>query len=339
MRRTIKSLVKALGGAITAAACVAPLQAETLTVQGVYAANVDLPGDVEIIAVDRFAGLAGPDAQVAIMQALGSAAVEGLRHFRVVQGNPGFFGETVIFVGPSGANTQNENGADAVLSGTLRGESFDQRAGFRTRRECVARDKDGDCVRRKDIDVPCFERRVQLNPRLLLTSRDGRVLYANNQPLVDSVRFCRDDFFIPTTFEIGGTLIDRLAADIRFDLAPEVRVDDIRVMEARKGLKGTDRDLFGDAVRLTKSDAYAACLAFEDLETRNPGNVSVLFNNGLCAESQNDLVSASDFYRRALALDPDRDYPSQGLERIVSRERAAVQLAARAKVQAGRTVE
>lgn len=329
MRNYKKKLARVLVSAVAAAGCAASLQAETLTVQGIYAATVDLPGEVETIAVDRFAGRAGPDAQIAIMQALGGVALDGSRYFRVTQAGPGFLSDGFVVVGQPATNIQGENAADAVLTGTLRGDAFDRRAGFRSRKQCVARDQDGDCIKREDIQIPCFERTVQLNPRLILTSRDGTVLYANNEPVVEVLRFCRDDFFIPSPLEINATLVDQLALAIRLDLAPEARVEGVRVMERRKGLKGSDRDRFRDAVKLTNNDPYGACLAFQDLKTRNPDNVSVLFNNGLCAEVDNDLASARDYYRRALAVDPGRDYPSQGLARIASRERAAIQLAAR----------
>ncbi|MEL6737979.1 MAG: hypothetical protein AAFO28_03540 [Pseudomonadota bacterium] len=324
-----KSLAKFLLGAVAALGCSAAVQAETLTVEGTYAASVDLPGDIDVIAVDRIAGRLGPDAQVAIMQTLGSVAVDGGRYFRVVQGNSAFAGGTVFLGNQPGVVTRGASNVDAVLTGTLRADVFEQRSGWRTRRQCVARDRDGDCIRREEIRIPCFQLSVELQPRLALTSVDGRLLYANNQPLIEVVRYCRDDFFIPSELEIAGLLIDQLAQAVRLDLAPETRVEGIRVMEMRKGLEGADRKAFKDAIRLTKNDAYGACLAFEDLEARNPAHVSVLFNIGLCREAEGDLVTAQGYYAQALRADPGRDYPELGLGRIASRERAAFQLAAR----------
>ena len=323
------SLAKFLIGAMAALGGSAAVQAETLTVEGTYAATVDLPGDIEVIAVDRFAGRLGPDAQVAIMQTLGSVAVDGGRFFRVVQGDSAFAGGSVFLGNQPGVVTQGSSDVDAVLSGTLRGDVFEQRSGWRTRRQCVARDREGDCIRREEIRIPCFQLSVELQPRLALTSVDGRLLYANNQPLIEVVRYCRDDFFIPSELEMAGLLIDQLAQAVRLDLAPQSRVEGIRVMEMRKGLEGADRKAFKDAIRLTKNDAYGACLAFEDLEARNPAHVSVLFNIGLCREAEGDLVTAQSYYAKALRADPGRDYPSLGLGRIASRERAAFQLAAR----------
>ncbi|MEM6856494.1 MAG: hypothetical protein AAF559_01365 [Pseudomonadota bacterium] len=327
--KSAKSLAKVLTGVVAALGCSVAVQAETLTVEGTYAASVDLPGDIEVIAVDRIAGRLGPDAEVAIMQTLGSVAVDGGRFFRVVQSDRGFVGGTVYLGNQPGVVTRGASDVDAVLSGTLRADVFEQRSGWRTRRQCVARDKDGDCIRREEIRIPCFQLSVELQPRLVLTSVDGRLLYANNQPLIEVVRYCRNDFFIPSELEMAELLIDQLAQAVRLDLAPETRVEGIRVMEMRKGLESADRKAFKDAVKLTKNDAYGACLAFEDLEARNPAHVSVLFNIGLCHEAEGDLVTAQSYYAQALRADPGRDYPSLGLRRIASRERAAFQLAAR----------
>ncbi|MEL6487106.1 MAG: hypothetical protein AAFQ13_08180 [Pseudomonadota bacterium] len=331
-----KSLAKILIGAMAALGCSAAAQAETLTVEGTYAASVDLPGDIDLIAVDRMAGRLGPDAQVAIMQTLGSVAIDGGRYFRVVQGGGALAGGTVFLSNQPGVVTRGASDVDAVLSGTLRADVFEQRSGWRTRRQCVARDRDGDCIRRQEIRIPCFQLSVELQPRLALTSVDGRLLYANNQPLIEVVRYCRDDFFIPSELEMASLLIDQLAQAVRLDLAPESRIEGIRVMEMRKGLEGADRKALKDAIRLTKNDVYGACLAFEDLETRNPAHVSVLFNIGLCREAEGDLVTAQAYYAKALRSDPGRDYPALGLGRIASRERAAIQLAARQSRYAAR---
>ncbi|MEO0700290.1 MAG: hypothetical protein AAFY81_11335, partial [Pseudomonadota bacterium] len=235
-----------------------------------------------------------------------------------------------VFLGNQpGVVPRGANDVDAVLSGTLRADVFEQRSGWRTRRQCVARDRDGDCIRRKEIRIPCFELSVQLNPRLVLTSQDGRLLYANNQPLIEVVRYCRDDVFIPSELEMAGLLVDQLAQAVRLDLAPQSRVEGIRIMEMRKGLEGADRQAFKDAIGLTKRDANGACLAFQDLEARHPTHVSVLFNIGLCHEAAGELVTAQSYYAEALRVDPGRDYPALGLGRVASRERAAIQLAAR----------
>lgn len=324
-----KSLARIMLGAMAVLGCGAPVQAETLTVEGAYAASVDLPGDIEVIAIDRIAGPAGPDAQVAIMQTLGSAAVDGERFFRVAQASSAFAWGTVFHNNQPGVGTQVPSDVDAVFSGTLRGDVFEQRSGWRTQRQCVERDRDGDCVRREEIRIPCFQLSVEVHPRLALTSVDGRLLYANNQPLIEVVRYCRDDALIPSPLEMSGLLINQLAQDVRLDLAPQARVEGIRIMEMRKGLEGADRKAFKEAVKLTKNDAYGACLAFQDLEDRNPAHVSVLFNIGLCHEAEGNLVTAQSYYAKALRVDPGRDYPSFGLGRIASRERAAFQLAAR----------
>lgn len=326
MAKIVLAGVRAALIAACAALGVASAQAETLDVGGIYAAGVDLPGDVEVIAIDRLGGEVGAEAEIALLQSLGSAAIGGERFLRVV--NTGAPHAMSVAFGDA-AQDRFEAQADAVLAGTVRIDAFETRSGFRTRKECVARDREGDCVRREEIRIPCFQATIRLIPRLVLTRVDGVQLYQNNRPVAEVVRYCRDDFFIPSPLDIGGALVDRLARETRLDLAPVQRFERIRVMETRKGLARADRDAFREALALTKRDQNAACAAFGGLEANNSAQIAVLFNIGLCHEAAGDLEGAARYYTDVLAISPGRDYAEQGLARIASRQRAAIQLAAR----------
>jgi len=302
-------------------------QAETLDVRGLYAANVDMPGFVETIVVDTIFGEAGADAEIAIQQKLGAASVDGDLYYRVLRADAPMNGASVRV-----GNQQSVRSAlapDAILSGTVRADVIERRIEPRITKKCVERDEDDKCIKREEFPIPCWEMTVQLMPRLVLISDDGEQLYSNNAPLLRTARFCRDDSAIPSSLEIGDALIDELAQDIRLDLAPVERFQNIRVMETRKGLSKADRTAFKQAVKLTKEDQAAACRAFGELEAGNPAQVSVLFNIGLCHEARGDLERASDYYARALEISPNRSNPSAGMRRIASRQRADYQLAAR----------
>ena len=124
-------------------------------------------------------------------------------------------------------------------------------------------------------------------------------------------------------------LVDRYADSVRSDLAPVQRSNDVRVMESRDGLAGEDSRAFRQAVRQVEDDAGAACDAWAALEARHPQHLSVLFNIGLCLESSGRLDDAYAYYGRALAVDDDAGYPSDGARRIERRKRAEAQLASR----------
>jgi hypothetical protein len=325
---TSSAVTLAIGCAALAAS---GAQAETLDVQGVYAANVDLPGGIETIVIDSLRGELGGDGEIAIQQELGSASVDGTLFFKVLRADAPMTGATVTVGGQESVRSAID--PDAILAGTVRGDIIQRRLEPRIRTECVERDDNDKCIRSEEFPIPCRELTVQVMPRLLLTTNDGEQIYSNNEPLFQTERYCRNDAVIPSALDIESDLIDQLARNIRFDLAPVERFERVRIMESRKDLVREDRDAFRQAVRLTKTDQAAACDAFADLEQGNPMQVSVLFNIGLCQEASGDLEAARAYYKRALAVSPRRDSPTQGLNRIASRERAAVQLAAREKAE------
>ena len=94
-------------------------------------------------------------------------------------------------------------------------------------------------------------------------------------------------------------------------------------MESRSGLVRADRSPFRDAVKLTDDDPDAACRAFAALEAGNPEHLSVLFNIGLCWEASKQYERAAEYYRKALSVDADHDYPQRGMSRVRSFLRGA----------------
>lgn len=301
--------------------------AETLDVKGIYAANIDLPGEIETIVIDTLQGEIGLDAEIAIQITLGSAALDGLLYYRVLRADAPMTGGTVTI-----GNQESVRSAiapDAILSGVVRADIIERQLDPRVRSECIERDDKDECIRTEEFPIPCREMTVQLIPRLLMTDASGEQFYLNNETLSQRARFCRNDTVIPSALDFRDELIDELAQNIRLDLAPIQRVESVRIMESRKGLASQDRDAFREAVRLTKSDQLASCDGFARLEARNPTQVSVLSNIALCHEMVGELDEAKSFYSRALAVSPGRDSPTEGLRRIASRERAAMQIAAR----------
>lgn len=295
--------------ALAASACLFPIQslhAETLPVRGVYPAMSDEAAALGSIAIESFGGVDG--------QAIGIAASDMLRAVRI-EGEPWFR------IVPASARAD----ADAILQGTANSESFRRDSGTREVDRCVERDEDRNCIREEKRKIPCWDAVVRLDPRIRLVTVDGRLIYAVDDSREVARRFCEGDDR-PSRENMLSELVEGLALQIRFDLAPLERLEDIRVMESRAGLQGDDRDAFRDAVRLTKTDRAGACDAWAALEPANPENVSVLFNLGLCAESEGDLGVAEELYRRALMSDTRANYPTQGMSRLEARYRAEAQM-------------
>lgn len=307
--------------------------AETLPVEGVYAAGTDAPSRARSIAIAEFSGRGGERLAFAIDSALRNATIEGRPWFDLSFTAPAF-GDSYTYGGGAGQPVQR-GGPDAVLRGIGDVEVRDTDSGSKEVEECVARDDSDRCTERKKVFYPCRDRNVTLRPEVRLVSREGELLYAKGDTLVASRRFCEDEEQTPPVSGMIEELASRFAAEVRGDLAPTERYDNIRVLESREGMSKPDQTAFRAALRLTKNDIAGACRAFEALEATNPQSITILFNIGLCHENADDLEAAAARYEAVLAISPRKPEPQEGLARIASRLRAERQLALHYGEEAG----
>lgn len=304
----------------------AAVKAETLPVEGIYAAGADAPSRARSIAIGEFSGRGGERLAFAIDAALRGAVIEGRPYFDLTFTAPSF-GESYTYDGGAGSAARPARGGpDAVMRGIAEVEWRDVDAGSKDVEECAAKDDRGKCTEKKTVSYPCRAREVDFRPEVRLVAREGELLYAKGETLTASRRFCKDERDTPSVDSMVEELARGFAAQIRGDLAPQYRADGIRVLESRNGIVKTDHAAFKAAVRQTKTDIAGACSAFEALEPANPRAVSVVFNIGLCRESAGDLEAAGLFYQAVLDVKPGKLEPQDGLGRIASRLRAEQQL-------------
>ncbi|MEO0908277.1 MAG: tetratricopeptide repeat protein [Pseudomonadota bacterium] len=285
-------------------------QAETLSFFGYLPANIDLPGEVETIATERLSGDRGAQAEVALADVLGSAQVNGRAWFRILPREAAYWDDRV----------------DAVLRGEVTSSWSRPETSRRTESECAEKNEYNTCIKYELVEIPCYEMRVTVNPRILLFSNDGRQLYSHTNPVSETRNYCKGDEQ-PSVEEMARGMVQQIATRVRDDLAPRDHVYNVRVMERTGGLQGDARTTFRNAIRQTKTDQDLACESFASAYAMNPNQVSVVFNNGLCHERVGDFDGARALYREALAIDPGRNYPTAGLGRIAGIERAMAQVA------------
>jgi tetratricopeptide (TPR) repeat protein len=302
MTRNLKHLL--VGGAVL---CAAAGDAETLPVSGVYPAGNDAAAALNVIAVERFGGSDGQLLAIALADKLRAVTIAGKPYFRVV---------------PSRSSEEVE----AVLQGTAQAEATRRESGTREEQICVERDEERKCIRREKREIPCWDHIVRLDATVRLIRVDGEPLHSFDRQEQQSQRYCEGDDR-PSTEGMVRQLANGYADSLRYDLAPVQRANNVRVAESRDGLTGDDNRAFRDAVRKVEDDISGACNAWTALEARHPQNVPVLFNIGLCLESYGRLDEAYGYYERALAVNDDADYPTDGVRRIERRRRAEAQLA------------
>ncbi|MEJ5975628.1 hypothetical protein WG901_03210 [Novosphingobium sp. PS1R-30] len=283
-------------------------QAEVLTVEGVYPADSDGAAAMKTIAVESFGGSDGADLAIRIEDALRAVEIDGRPYFRVL---------------PSASG-----GADGVLRGTATAEIKRERY-TEQRERCVAKDANGKCTEKRKEDVRCTRRRIELVPNVrLIAVRDGALVHADSQLEQATDSRCEDNSSEQRSPEtVVRELTGRIAGRLRGALAPTWRRESIRVLEDRKGLSREDGEKFKNALRLTKTDAGAACRQWQAIADANPGHAVTLFNIGLCDEAAGNLDGAERLYREA-AQTSRAGNVGDGLGRIAARRRASRQLAA-----------
>jgi len=313
-----------IGTGVAGLVCTAAA-AETLPVEGIYAAGTDAPSRSRSIALAGFAGRGGERLAFAIDSALRGAIIEGRPWFELTFSEPPR-GTTYTYDRDADPAAYR-GGADAVMRGIAEVEWRDRDDGVKEVEECAARDDRGKCTEKKKVSYPCRAREVTLRPEVRLVAREGELLYGKGDQLTASRRFCRDEKgSAPSVDSMSEELARQFADQVRSDLAPVERSEAIRVLEGREGMSKPDQTAFRAALKLTKTDVAAACRAFEALAAANPRSVTILFNIGLCHESEGDLEAAQRIYEDVLAMSPRKAEPQEGLARIASRLRAERQL-------------
>tara|TARA_A100001391_G_scaffold173888_2_gene136103 strand:- start:19177 stop:20094 length:918 start_codon:yes stop_codon:yes gene_type:complete len=297
---------KAILAAFAALTLATPVAAETLSVETYRPARNESALGVHSLAVERFRGPEGSRFSFMLADTLQQVAIRGQPWFTVLV---------------------NERGdADAMLEGEVRPRISESR--FRRKREvCWTEDENGECTEERKVEMDCIRLRVSVRPDLRLVARGGALLWTSPLEQHREESFCPEVDDYPDVRALVSRMLADLARDIRRELAPTGSFEPVRIMESRSGLTGESRDMFRDAVRLTKSDEVAACEMFERLHAANPEQPSLMFNVGLCAERRGDHREAQARYRAALASERSDDEASAGLRRIDDTAEAFSQIA------------
>jgi hypothetical protein len=272
-----------------------PAGAETLRVEGVFAAQAREASLLPTIAVGRFGGPDGAELADAIERRLAKLGADGLPHVRLI---------------PPGLRP------DGLLTGETHVAVAD--SDYTESRERCAEKKDGKCVRKEKYRVACVRRTIDFRADVQVTRRSGGGRpYAASKTRDDRHDWCEDSGFANSVDAAVGSMIESVAAEVRLDLAPHAESYTIRVQEGRDGLPPDAAARFKQAVRLTKTDAAAACAAFAEVDRMVPDHGSTTFNLALCAEAAGRYAEAGDRYARARLFAPKAGGEvSKGLGRV-----------------------
>lgn len=286
----------------------APAAAETLRVEGIRPADNPALIGVRSVASDRFAGQDGDMFAMMVEDRLREASFDGEPWLRVVSARYG------------------REDVDAIMTGYAQADVTYTKE-MAKREECMERDDRNKCTRKEWTERECRRRTISMTGEIRFTTMDGAQLYRNEAREEDSLVICKGDDAPPAEEGVIRALSGNVSRTLTAPLFPYRHRRDIRVSERKKDLPKADQELFKQALKATKRDAYQACVIWSEMGTRYPNNATLLFNQGLCRESAGDWAGAEEFYRATLAVNPKEDYASDGLKRLNSWRRGESQVA------------
>jgi len=270
--------MKRIWGLLAATLLAGAARAEVIEITGEFPAGNREASLLGSIAVERIGGQDGPALAIAIERALAGT------HFEVLAGRTG------------------RDTAEGGISGAV-STSVEETPFKRKEKQCTSKDKDGKCLKEEQVEVNCRRRVITVNADLrVVRNGDGRILYSDTKRASDEASWCRNERPARSGEDTISGLIQGIAGGFRMEIAPHVETYRIRVRESSKGMAKDAAKQFKGLVTLSKRDPRAACAGWDAMNRQAPGNASLLFNLGLCAEQRGDYDAALALYREAAPL-------------------------------------
>ncbi len=222
-------------------------------------------------------------------------------------------------------------GAEAIYTGLISLSDCSDSFYKQQRRSCTKREilydksgnaREGKCLRWRTYNVTCNKRTANFNcsPKLIDVTT-GRILYSRNILGVAWAAGCEDSNPIPGKAELIGRAKHDALSQFRLDVAPSPVTRSIELMSSKKGItsKEAKEKLKNGIAYAGKERMDAACELWEEARRLEPEVPSILYNLGVCAESQGDFARALDFYRKAdKALGNPDDNINAALKRVTA---------------------
>lgn len=270
------------------------------------------------IAVLPFGGSYGNDFTSELEGLLGDIFIDGEQYFTLVDRTAidQTMGELQLSLSgaideKTAAKVGELVGAQGIYTGRVTLSSCTDSPFKRQRSECVKReikyDKKGNayegaCIRWRRYSVPCTKRvaNFSCSPKLIDVAT-GRIIYSRNLSGSATASACEDIKPIPAEAELLRKAREIVKAQLRNDIAPSRVTKSVKLMNSKAGITSDEaKD------KLKRGLAYAgnqrldaACVLWEEASLLSPDAPSLLFNLGVCAESQGDYVRAMELYKKA----------------------------------------
>ncbi|MCP1471151.1 hypothetical protein J3E64_002855 [Sphingobium sp. OAS761] len=263
-----------------AIALAAPAHAETFDMVGHFPAPYRDVSLARSFGIDRISGRDGAALAVAIEDRLAHDGPDGRPYYDLI------------------ALSRRGPDADAILSGTA-DATIRESDVKRKVDQCVEQDGDR-CNRKEKVEATCLQETVSFSSTLRVArGEDGRILYSQSRPQTETLTTCPGDKGKRTPRESIRRMVKTAADRFVADIVPRHERYKVRLREGREGMDKPTGEAFKASVKLSQRDPDAACAQWGDMDGAQPGQPSLLFNLGLCAERTGAYGKAERFYAQA----------------------------------------
>lgn len=192
---------------------------------------------------------------------------------------------------------------------------------------CTAKAPDGKCITQSEQTVNCMRRVVEFSADIsVVDNGSGEIVFSQQFPRRNEISWCAGQQAWTTIEQVVNTMLADVATQFRKIATPSMETYSVRYQESTEGLDAPAKASFKNAIRLTKTDAIAACRIFDELIWYNPGSFAIAYNQGVCDEIQHNYPLGWLHYGNAAKLAAGRDDVAKALDRV-AKLNAALELA------------
>jgi hypothetical protein len=282
--------------------------AEVIVITGEFPATYREASFLDSLHVDRIGGQDGQQLAMAIERALGDGDVP----FELVGGRAG------------------RDRAEGSLTGVVT-TGVEETNWRRKDEKCIERDAKDKCVKKEQVEIPCKRRVVNLSADLrIVRNTDGRIVYSKVHPYRDETSWCQGQSPYRTVEDSVRTAIGGIAANVRREIAPSVETYRPRIRETTKGMPKDLAKAFKATIKPSQRDMAGACATWAAMDKSAPGQPSIVYNLGLCAEQRGDYQGALGYYQQAQRAGASEAGESYGrAQRLIAGKQDAAERARR----------
>lgn len=283
--------------------------------------NVLMPGRIDeaakfkSVAVLPFDGTDGKEFSTLVESALAGVRIDDKQYFQIVDRsvmdktlNEMKLSMTGVVDADTAARIGKMVGAKGIYTGTVTKSAVNDEKSTKEKTKCESYRKDSmgkdtrECARWKDVKIACKSRLAyfEVAPKLV-DVESSRIVFANTYRGNASEEACEgEDKALPDETRMKQQVQEKAIQQLRMDVAPYYEVMEFT-------LKDSDKDIPSEAAKAKLKDGLSfakgnrmdrACELWSEAKATVPNSVTLLYNLGVCAETQGRLEEARVLYQQ-----------------------------------------